>query len=141
MFALTFWMAIGILAATMAGVAIGMGWYGALAKPWMRAAGLTPEALKKPDGSSAASPLLYAGSTLSQLVMAAILSGIIHHSGGYSVRTGLISAALCWVGFVATTTAVNNAFQQKTFLLTLIDAGYWLCVMLAMGAIIGFVGR
>ena len=141
MFQLTVWMVVGILLCGVASALVGMAWYGTLGKVWMEAAGLTDERLRRPDGKQGASPTLYLTSFVSSLVMATILTGIMHHSGGHSVRVGLISAALCWVGFVLTTTLVNNAFQMKPLKLTLIDAGYWLLVLLAMGAILGFVGR
>jgi hypothetical protein len=140
MFQLTPMMMLGIGLSAVASAMIGAAWYGALGKLWMEAAGLTEERLTRADGGKGAPPILYATSFAANLVMAAILVGIMHHSGGLNVRVGLISAALCWVGFVATTTLVNNAFQMKPLALTLIDAGYWLLVLLAMGTILGMVG-
>jgi hypothetical protein len=45
-----------------------------------------------------------------------------------------------WLGFVATTLAVNNAFRGATGSLTLIDGGHWLGVLLLQGAVIGWLG-
>ncbi len=45
-----------------------------------------------------------------------------------------------WVGFVLTTIGVNQAFHGTKPLVTLIDAGHWLAVLLVMGAIIGAFG-
>ena len=84
-------------------------------------------------------PLLITAVAL--LVMAWVLAGVIGHmSGGVTVRTGLISGLFCWLGFVATTTAVNHAYQGAKNSLTLIDAGHWLGVLLIEGAVIGYLG-
>jgi len=42
--------------------------------------------------------------------------------------------------FIATTVAVNNAYPGRKFILTVIDAGHWLGVMLIIGAVIGARG-
>ena len=76
------------------------------------------------------------------LVMAWILAGVIGHlgPGQVTIRNGIISAAFAWVGFVATTMAVNYAFGGRTAKLYAIDVGHWLLVLLVMGAIIGAFG-
>ena len=43
-------------------------------------------------------------------------------------------------GFVATTITVNNAFQKRSFALTLIDGGHWLLVLLVQGTVLGLMG-
>jgi hypothetical protein len=50
---------------------------------------------------------------------------------------GVISGALCWLGFVITVMLVNNAYALRDERLLLIDGGYWLLVLILMGAIIG----
>ena len=57
-----------------------------------------------------------------------------------TVRGGLITAFFMWAGFVLTTTVVNQQFQGTKPLVTIIDAGHWLAVLLLMGAIIGAFG-
>ena len=44
----------------------------------------------------------------------------------FSVRAGLISAVVLWVGFVLTTMTVNNAFTMRKPTLTVIDSLHWL---------------
>jgi hypothetical protein len=56
------------------------------------------------------------------------------------LKNGVISALFMWVGFVATTLAVNNAFAQRKAALTVIDGIHWLGVLLIQGAIIGALG-
>jgi hypothetical protein len=74
--------------------------------------------------------------------MAWILAGVIGHlgPGQVTIRNGIISAAFAWVGFVATTMAVNYAFGGRTAKLYAIDVSHWLLVLLVMGAIIGAFG-
>ena len=45
-----------------------------------------------------------------------------------------------WAGFIVTTMLVNNAFCGRKYLLTAIDAGHWLIVLVLMGAVIGAMG-
>ena len=59
-------------------------------------------------------PSVFIVAALAQLVMAWVLSGVIGHLGTdqVTVTNGLISAGFIWVGFVATTLAVNHGFQE-----------------------------
>ena len=77
---------------------------------------------------------------IAQLVMAWMLAGILLHvtRGGIplTLRNGLISAALLWVGFVMTSLSASHALQGTRFTATLIDGGHWLCVLLIQSAIL-----
>ena len=79
---------------------------------------------------------------LANLVMAWVLAGVIGHlgAGQVTIRNGMISRAFIWLGFVATTLAVNNAFAGRKPMLSVIDAGHWLGVLLVSGAVIGLFG-
>ena len=57
-----------------------------------------------------------------------------------TLRNGVISGLFCWVGFVFTTMLVNNRFAMRSPKLLLIDGGYWLVVLVLIGAIIGALG-
>ena len=72
--------------------------------------------------------------------MAFLLSGLMAHVGPLSLRSGIISGALIWVGFVITTIAVNNAFQRRKVMLTVIDGGHWLLALIVEGAVLGALG-
>jgi hypothetical protein len=76
------------------------------------------------------------------LIMAWMLAGVLGHlgPGQVTLRNGVISAAFLWFGFVLTSTVVNNRLAGRTWGSTAIDAGHWLIVLLAMGAIIGAIG-
>lgn len=125
------YLAIGV--AVVASMIIGAIWYGVLAKPWMKAAGVGDDELEQ-------KPSLYIVAALCQIIMAWMMSGIIGHLGMVTLGGGLLAAFFCWLGFAATTMTVNHRFQGRGWDLTIIDGGHWLVVMLAQGAIIGALG-
>jgi hypothetical protein len=138
-FAGTSYFAI-LIAAVVAWLA-GAAWYMSLSKVWCAALGLTPEqmeARRKEPGAFL--PFIYV--FVAELVMAWVLAGILGHlgTGQVTLRNGVISGAFCWLGFVITTILVNNSFARRDWRLLLIDGGYWLLVLLLMGAIIGWMG-
>jgi hypothetical protein len=129
-----------ILVAAIASFVFGGIWYSALSRPWMDAVGKSPERMQKDRGSLG----LYVLAFVAQLVMAVMLAGILVHLalGGFatSLRTGLISAGFLWLGFVIPTMLVNYAFHGAKQMLTVIDGGHWLAVLLIQGAIMGWWG-
>jgi hypothetical protein len=126
---------IAILVAAVAGWLFGALWYGLLSKPWMAAVGRTEAEIK------ASSPVLpMAIGFVATVIMAFVLQGVIHHVGNVSIRAGIISGVLCWFGFVFTSMATNHAFGGKSPMLTVIDGGHYLGVLIIMGAILGWFG-
>ncbi len=128
---------LAVLAAAIAGFAVGMVWYGVLGDRWMAALGRSKDELL-PDGKPPVATM--ATSLVSELVMAWMLAGLIGHIGVASVGGGIITAGFVWLGFVATTQLVNHRYGRFPFSLTIIDAGHWLAVLVAMGAVIGLIG-
>ncbi len=127
---------LGVIAAAVAGFVFGAAWYGVLCKAWMAAQGKSPPQTKTmPLG-----PMITTFVAL--LVMAWMLAGLMGHlgPGNVTIRNGVISGAFAWLGFVITTQAVNHAFQGQKRMLTVIDGGHWLGVLLVQGAAIGAIG-
>ena len=124
---------IAVLAAAAAGFATGAVWYTVLGKAWLAALGKTREEL----GSS---PAPFVVAIVADIVMAWMLAGILGHLGEATIRSGVISAFFLWLGFVITTMAVNHAFGGARRMLTLIDGGHWLAVLLVMGLVLGAFG-
>lgn len=127
-----------IMLATAASFLFGGVWYGALSKAWMEAAGVDLQKLVKGKNGPIITPYLITFAAL--LVMSTMLAGIVGHLGVVNLKNGLITGALLWLGFVATSLVVNHAFQGARPMLTLIDGGHWLGVLLIQGAIIGSFG-
>ena len=130
---------IAILMAAAAGFGFGAIWYGIFGNAWMQAADISEEDMKGDDGSDQSSALPFMLAVIANLIMARTLAGIRGHMI-VDIEHGLITAALIWLGFVVTTMMVNYSFQMRPFTLTVIDGGHWLCVLLLMGVIIGWMG-
>ena len=132
---------LAILVAAAVSFMFGGIWYGALAKPWMAAAGIDDEMMKASKEGGKTTQLMISAFVAS-LVMAWVLAGLIGHlgSGQVTIYNGIVSGAFVWLGFVATTLVTNHGFQMKLGRLTLIDGGHWLGVLLIQGAVIGAFG-
>ncbi|MCI5075521.1 DUF1761 domain-containing protein [Oricola sp.] len=124
---------IAILAAAVAAYLAGAIYYYWLGPVWMKAARIDPKDAKM-------SLQLMVTGFLCELIMAWVMAGVIGHFGEVSVKTGLISGILLWIGFIATTQTVNHRYQGFGWNLTLIDSIHWLIVALIMGGIIGGFG-
>ena len=126
---------LAVVVATIAGFLVGWGWYAAFGKVWKEGLGRTAEECRGPMPFT---PLVIAA--LACLVMAWILAGLVGHLHDVTVRGAVISALFVWAGFVATTVLVNQQFQGLKPVVTAIDVGHWLAVLLVMAVIIGAFG-
>jgi hypothetical protein len=118
-------------------------YYTTLGKHWLAAQGKTMESCKVENAnkSAVAKAAPFILSFVGALIMAFVLYGILTHMGNFTLRAGIISGAFCWFGFVLTTVVVNNAYSGRKTLLSVIDCGHWLGVLLIIGAIVGWMGR
>src|SRR5262245_45801267 len=131
---------LSILVAAIAAWIFGGIYYTALSGPWMAAQGKTPEQCKAEQDAALAKGTPFVVVFISEIIIGWALYGILLHMNMFSVRAGIISAALCWFGFVLTTIATNNAFSNRRPMLTLIDSVGWLGAFLIIGAIVGGFG-
>ena len=133
---------VAILIAAVAAWLAGAAWYMGFGKTWMAALGTTPEKLaaaRKEPGAYL--PFIYA--FVAELVMAWMLAGLLLHLAKtipVTLRSGVITAAFCWIGFVVPTMLVNNSFARRDWRLLWVDGGHWLVVLVLMGAILGTMG-
>jgi len=126
---------IAVIVAMIASMALGVGWYMGLARPWMDAIGKTREQVQ----AGGTSPYIW--SVAVQLVMAYFVALLTPRLfGDTSVVTGLLFGAHIWVGFVVTAMILNHRYQGAKWSLTLIDGGYLLGVLLVQGLVIGLFG-
>lgn len=122
---------VAVAAAAVAAFAFGAAYYTLLGKHWMDAAGLSADDLGR------RSPAPFVTSFAGLLVMATVLSGVSKFGPDPMPVSHAIQAVLVlWVGFVVTTIATNNAFQQARPKLTAIDSGHWLGVLVVQALVI-----
>ena len=135
---------LAILVAAVVAWMFGAAYYMTLSKPWVAALGSTMDELnaRQAGKSTAAKAAPFILSFIGEVIMAWVLAGVLGHlgPGQVTIRNGIITALFLWFGFVLTTISINNAYPGRKPMLTVIDAGHWLGVMLIMGAIIGAFG-
>lgn len=129
---LTITSAIAALAATVAGFAFGAVYYGALSKPWMRAARIDPA-----DARMSASLLI--GTFVLQLVIAVGLVVVFAALPPVSLAAAAGTGVLLALAFAVAPMAVNHRYQDAGLDLTLIDGIHWLGVFALMSIVIHVV--
>jgi hypothetical protein len=132
-----------MLGAAVCAWLFGAMYYGTLGKRWVEAQGSTVEEFAAKQAARAgtiAGKLPFILGFVAQLIMAYVLYGLmkhVAHTGPLTVRIGLLSGAFIWFGFILTSIVVNYSFSGRKPMLTVIDAGYWLGVVLILGAMLG----
>ena len=125
---------LAVIVATIVAFLIGAVWYSFLFRAqWMAATGVT-------GNPAMPLPRLLAINAVGNLILALILSALLHSLGSASFGGGVSVGLFVWLGFVITALAVNNSFANRPPALTLIDGGHWLVVLVVGGAIIGLFG-
>ena len=124
---------LAVLLAAVGAFAWGAAYYMTLSKQWLAAVGRT-----EPNKS----PAPFIISFVALLVMGTVLAGSVGHlgPGQVTLRNGIVSGLFMWVGFVATTVFVNNAYPGRKYMLSILDSIHWLGVLVIQGAIIGAMG-
>lgn len=124
-----------IIAAAIAAFAVGGVWYGPLfGKAWMAEVGFTEE-----DAKNSNMALLFGGTIALNLISAVFLGHLLAHFDPAPMQTMMISTGIA-LGFVIPSLAVNYMYNRKSMRLFLIDAGYYLGVFAAMGAVFVLLG-
>ena len=133
---------IAILLAAVVAWLGGAVYYTMLARPWITAQGLTVEQHKTVNDAKTgvAKFALFILAFVAEVVMAWVLAGMVGHLGAVTIRSAVISGLFVWAGFTVSAMLVNNAFAGRRAMLTLIDAGHWLLVVVLMGIVIGWMG-
>jgi len=109
---------ITVIVAAIAAYVFGAVWYTIMAKPWMKACGLSEEAIDRKD------PKPYIISAISIIIVA----GMMRHMFASAGITGAVSGLTSGLGiglFIATPwIATNYGFANRPLALTLIDGAY-----------------
>ena len=128
-------IAIGL--AAVATMAIGFAYYSPLilGKIWMKEKGIDKKkmAKMKKESNMAAT---YGLSFVAAIVTAIVMSGFVYFFGAMTWQEGATAGFLAWLGFSATTSFVNMLFGDKNMKLFMIDTGYQLLSMVAIGIIV-----
>lgn len=122
-----------ILLAGVAAFVFGAAYYMSLGKTYQQALGLNPEDCK--DKKMPLAPMVVC--LVAEWIMAAVLFQIMAGLGTMGAAAGAIAGATIGFGFMATSTAVNNAFPGRKVMLSVIDSIHWIVVAALEGAIIG----
>ncbi len=135
------WLSI-ILAAVAAWLFGGI-YYSATSKFWLAAQGKTMEQCQAEQAakSGAAKVAPFIVVFIAEIIIAWALYGLLVHMNAFTLRGGVISAVLCWFGFVVTTLTSNYAFHGRRTMLSVIDSVAWLGAFVIIGAIVGWMGR
>lgn len=122
-----------ILVATPIPLAIGAAWYSPLgfARQWMRRAGLSDSDLRR------GMALGFGAATIAGFLLAWVLATTLAFAETANAVDGLLGGFFCWLGFTAATFAANDFMERRPAALWAINAGYWLLVFLADGALLG----
>lgn len=114
---------------------LGMFWYSPIlfGTIWARITKRGPENVDREKMN-----LMYGVSAMGALLSAIILYVIMSQVDIKTVYQAVLLGFLVWLGFSLPSTVVQNVFQGKKFLLTMIDSGYHLATILAMSSILYF---
>ena len=126
---------VAIAAAAVAGWIFGAIWYGVLGKAWTVAQGKNPDDCK--GQKMPVAPMV--ASFVAALVMSAVLYRLLSNLGVMGMVPSAIAGATIGVGFVLTTTLVNNMFQQKSLMLTVIDSAHWVLALVVEAVVIALL--
>jgi len=125
---------VAVLVAAAGAYAFGAFWYMTLAKPWMKASGITKEQV---EGGAGKDPIPFIISALMLIVVA----GMMRHNFAQSGIDTAVKGAMSGFGigaFLATPWIVTTyAYGMRPRTLTLIDGGYVTIGCTIIGLVLG----
>ncbi len=134
-------MILPVIVAAVASWFFGAAWYGILSKPWMAAKGITHADMVDASGKKKSPLVPMLISFIGELIMAVVLKLLlplsVNAGTGNPICDVLTLAVVIWFGFIVTTQTVNNAFGNAKPMLTVIDSGHWLGVLLVQALVLG----
>lgn len=130
---------LAVFVAAIVSMVIGSIWYGPLlGKTWMKEIGMKPQ--KMTDKVKKQMMNQYSLMFVGSLVMAWVLAHAVIFSNTYlhmeGVWGGAMSGFFNWLGFVAPVTLSAVLFEGKSWKMWLINNGYYLITLVAMGKIL-----
>lgn len=130
---------IGVLAAAIIYYLIGLIWYSpwTFGNQWGRHEGALEAKKEHPYTHTIIS---YIAEFIISLIIAYVLALLIQISQAEEIVEGITIAFWIWIGFIATTHFSAVLWGRKTVKHFLIHAGFMLVGLIAMGAVIVYVG-
>lgn len=128
---------VSVVVAAVVVFVIGFFWYSPwlFQTAWIQAHGYTQEQV---DAMKTSVGRTYGLSFICILVMGVVLSLLMARTGTTTAKGGATLGALVWLGFAATIGFMASLYTGAPLALYLIDAGYQLVYLVAMGAILGW---
>lgn len=106
-----------VLVSGLAYFAIGAGWYGLLAEPWMKGVGTSKDDLKQ-DARD------YVLSLVCEVAIAFFVAVALNAFGVGGMLQAVFVGALVWFGFSLLPAVVHYAYEDRTLALLAINKGY-----------------
>lgn len=125
---------LSVLVAAVGGFAFGAAWYMTLSKQWVEAVGIETDENGRPINDG---PLPYILSFIAMIVVAGMMRHTFAMAGIDGLGKGLVSGLGVGLFFISPWIMINNAYGNRPFKLTVIDAGYATFGCGVMGAILG----
>ncbi|HTE22258.1 MAG TPA: DUF1761 domain-containing protein [Candidatus Limnocylindria bacterium] len=123
---------LAVLVAGVLSMAIGFLWYSLVfSRAWMQESKLTAKDIGNGPGAG------YALVTVGSLLQAYVLAHFIDFTNATTWVQGATTGIWIWTGFVGTAYAATYVFSKRSLKLWTIDAGYFLAVLMAQGALLG----
>ena len=126
-FSINFW---AVLVAAISAFAVGSVWYSPIlfGNVWMRENGFSEEEIKNSNPTKS-----YIIAFILTVIIAVNLAAFL---GDATITWGLAAGALAGIGWVAAAIGILYLFEEKSFKLFLINAGYMAVIFILMGGII-----
>ncbi len=125
-----------VLVAAFASYVIGALWYSPLlfGKAWMELMGFTEKDMQ--DAKKKGMAKKYGIMFVSTLVMSYVLAHVVDYTESTTVIAGAQAGFWIWLGFIAPVSLGSVLWEGKSWTLWLINASYYLVVLLIMGAVL-----
>ncbi|MCV6594245.1 MAG: DUF1761 domain-containing protein [Silicimonas sp.] len=124
---------LSVIVAAIGGWVFGAAWYMGLSKQWVAAVGIEVDENGRPVNES---PLPYILSFVAMILVAGMMRHTFAMAGIDGFGKGLITGLGVGLFFISPWIMINNAYGQRPFRLTMIDAGYATFGCAVMGAIL-----
>ncbi|MEE9453017.1 MAG: DUF1761 domain-containing protein [Paracoccaceae bacterium] len=125
---------LAVIVAAAGSYAFGALWYMTLAKPWMKATGITPEQV---EGGAGKDPMPFIISAIAAILVAGMMRHVFTQAGIIGAYKGGLSGLGIGLFLVTPWIMTNYAYGMRPRNLTLIDGGYATIGCTIIGVILG----